>query len=71
MSDLLEQIRSVAYLSKKDGSVADVVYELEDFSTFQPRDNGMVRIALSTNTSREFFEGGIDFLHLNRILVVR
>ena len=70
MSDLFEEIQSVIWLKKEDGSWADWVLELEDFDTFQPRNNGMVRIALSNNSSREFLEGAIDFLLNNKILVV-
>ena len=71
MSDLFEEIKSIQWLKKEDGSWADVVYQLEVFDTFQPRNNGMVKIALYENSSREFLEGGIDFLLNNKILVVR
>ena len=71
MSDLFKEIKSIAYLEKEDGSWADAVYQLDDFDTFQPRNNGMVWIALSENNSREFLEGAIDFLLNNKILVVR
>ena len=71
MSDLFEEIDSIAYLKKEDGSWADVVFQLEDFDTFQPRDNGMVLISLDENSSREFLEGAVDFILNNKILVVR
>ena len=70
MSDLFEEIRSIAWLKKEDGSWADIVYQLEDFDTLQPRNNGMIVIALRDNSSREFLEGAIDFLLNNKILVV-
>ena len=71
MSDLFEEIESIAILKKEDGSWADTVFELKDFDTFKPRGNGMVKISLYENSSREFLEGGIDFLLNNKILVVR
>ena len=70
MSDLFEEIQSILWLKKEDGRYADAVYQLEDFDTFQPRDNGMVKISLFKNSSREFLEGAIDFLLNNKILVV-
>ena len=70
MSDLFKEIDSIRYLKKEDGSYADVVFQLEDFDTFQPRDNGMVYISLARNSSRVFLQGGIDFLLNNKILVV-
>ena len=71
MSDLFKEIESIAWLKKEDGTSANVVYQLEHFDTFKPRDNGMVKIALRENSSREFLEGAIDFLLNNKILVVR
>ena len=71
MADLFKEIQSIGYLKKEDGSWADVVYQLEDFDTFQPRNNGMVWISLDLNSSRKFLEGAIDFLLNNKILVVR
>ena len=71
MSDLFEEVQSIGWLKKEDGSWADNVFQLEDFDTFQPRDNGMVIISLAVNSSREFLEGAIDFLLINKILVVR
>ena len=71
MSDLFKEIDSIAWLKKEDGRWADIVLQLEDFDTFQPRDNGMVSIALYDNSSQEFLEGAIDFLLNNKILVVR
>ena len=70
MADLFEEIKSIAYSKKEDGSWADFVRQLEDFDTFQPRNNGMVIISLYDNSSREFLEGAIDFLLNNKILVV-
>ena len=70
MSDLFEEIESILWLKKEDGSWSDVVFKLEDFDTFQPRDNGMVHISLRDNSSREFLEGAIEFLLNNKILVV-
>ena len=71
MSDLFREIRSIGWLKKEDGSWADNVFQLEDFDTFQPRDNGMVNISLAKTSSREFLEEAIDFLLNNKILVVR
>ena len=71
MSDLFKEIRSIGWLKKEDGSWADNVFQLEDFDTFQPRDNGMVWTSLRHNSSREFLEGAIDFFLNNKILVVR
>ena len=71
MADLFVEIDSIGYLKKDDGSWADFVYKVEDFDTFQPRNNGMVQISLILNSSREFLEGAIDFLLNNKILVVR
>ena len=71
MSDLFKEIKSIAWLKKRDGRWADTVYKLKDFDTFKPRGNGMVKISLYENSSREFLEGGIDFLLNNKILVVR
>ena len=69
MAELFKEINSIGFLKKEDGSWPDFVYQLEDFDTFQPRDNGMVKIALSENSSREFLEGAVDFLLNNEILV--
>ena len=71
MSDLFKEVQSIAWLKKEDGNWADIVFQLEDFDTFQPRNNGMVDISLDENSSREFLEGAIDFLLNNKILVVR
>ena len=57
ISDFFEEIQSILWLKKEDGNWADPVFQLEDFHTFQPRDNGMVTIALRDNSSREFLGG--------------
>ena len=71
MSDLFEEIESIAWLKKEDGTWPDVVYQLEGFDTYQPRDKGMVWISLYKNSSRELLEGATDFLLNDKILVVR
>ena len=71
MADLFKEIKSLAYLKKEDGHFADFVYQLEDFDTYEPRNSGMVKIALSKNSSQGFLEGAVDFLVKNKILAVK
>ena len=69
MSDLFDEIWSVRELKKPNGDWADWVTSIADFDTFQPRDNGMVAISISFNSSKEYLEAVVDFLNKEKILV--
>ena len=71
MSDLFKETLSVRQLKKPNGDWADWIYSINDFDSFQPRDNGIVWIATSRNSSKEYLEAAVDFLRKEKILVVR
>ena len=71
MSQLYEEIQSVALLRKSDGTFADAVFQPEQFASFEPTESGMVKITTAFNSSKEYLLAGIDYLLRQNILVVQ
>ena len=67
---LFQEIQSVVWLKKDNGSYADWVNRTPDLETFQPRDKDMFLVSTAFESSKEFFDSVLEFIKLHKTLVV-